>query len=159
MWTNIVITRSRISQNENNLIMKLTFHLNNRSIMTCVTIIMYYTDSGNTLTNTPNYLYLLRIVDMCHATLVQWTILLVMIFTTNLTLHRFPASGFILIPSRLRPMSFLSCIKLLMRCHLFLVTYIMMHSSLLRPFSFSLLIIFPFTLELRLALWLLRIML
>ena len=55
----ITIIRSKINQNGNKLIMKLTFHLNNGCLMTCLIVIHCCINPRNTLMNISNCLCLL----------------------------------------------------------------------------------------------------
>lgn len=132
-----------------------TFHLDNGCLVAYLPIINCCIDPGNGLTYIPNCLHLLTIVNLRSATLTGWTIPLAMASTTSPTPQWLSTTTFTLLLVRLRPISFLSCIKLLMQCHIFLLTYILRSSLLLGPFCFSLLITLPIMLELRLALWLL----
>lgn len=100
----------------------------------------------------PNYLHLLITVDLRYATLLQWTILLAMIFTTYLTLQWFSDTTLILLLSRLRSMSLIYHIKLLVRSNIFLLPYILRSSLLWWPLSFSIFIPLPISLTLTLKL-------
>lgn len=84
--TNVTIIRFKTNQYGNNLIMNLTFYLNNGCLMVHLHVIKCFIDPRNTLTNVPNCLCLLSTVDMRHATLMLWTISLPMLSTTSPTL-------------------------------------------------------------------------
>lgn len=141
------------------MITKLTFHLNNWCLIIFLRVIHYCINPGNILAYISNYLHLLSTVNLRPATLMWWEISPAMFSTTSPIPQRFTAISFIFFLLRLRTMSSLSCIEILMRSHIFLFTYILRSSSLLRPFSFSIIITFPILLELRLGLWILIIVL
>ena len=127
---NITIVRSRINQNRNNLITKLTVHLDNGCLVIRLPIIQCYIDPRNVMSNIPNYLRLLSTIDMRHTTPIWWTILLEMILATYPTLQLFPTTTFTLLLSKLRSMSLLNYIKFLVRGNIFLLTYIPRYSPL-----------------------------
>jgi len=101
---NITIIRSRISQNRNNSTIELTLHLNNGCLMICLLIAHNYIDLRNAMKNIPNCLHLLSIIDMRPTTLVQWTILLAMIFSTCPTLQQSSNITSVLLLSRMWPL-------------------------------------------------------
>jgi len=112
----ITIFRSKINQNRNNLITKLTIHLNDRCLMVRLPIVHNCVDPRNVMTNIPNYIFLLRTIDMGSTTLILWKIPLIMILATYPTLQWCStiASGMLL------SMSLLNYIELLVReCILF----------------------------------------
>lgn len=123
----INIIRSTVNQNRKKLIMKLTFHLNNRCLMLCLPIIHYCINLRNTMTNVSKYMCLLSMVNLRSS-----TISLVLLL-------------------RLRPICFFNYIELFLRCYILLVTCIWKYSSLLRPLFFILLIPFPIFLRLLLV--------
>lgn len=94
-------------------------------------------------------------------TLLQWRILLAMIFATYPTLQQFSTTTLIFFLSKLRSMSLLCCTEILVRSHIFFLTYILRSFPLWRSFSFSLFIAFPvslrFSLMLRLVITLLQL--
>ena len=149
---NITIIKSRIIQNRNNSALKLTFHLNNGFLMIFLFVVHNCINSRNFMTNVPNFLHLLSAIDLRLATLVQWTILLAMIFATYPTLQWSPTITSVLFLSRLRPMSLLNCIELLVRSDTFFLTYILRYSSLSWPLPFKFIIPLQFMLRLSFAL-------
>lgn len=84
---NITIIRLRINQNRSKSTTELMFHLNNGFLVIYVLVIKSSIKLRNAMTNIPNYLCLLNIVELGPTTLVQWKILLVMIFATYQTLQ------------------------------------------------------------------------
>ena len=133
---NITIVRSMINQNRNNLIIKLTVHLNDRCLMICLPVVHSCIDLRNAITNC---MCLLSIVDLgSTTTLILPTIPLTMILTTYPTLQWFTSASFSLLLST----SLLSCIESLVRNYIFFLTCILWSSSLWWPFSFIFLISF-----------------
>ena len=78
--TNIYIIRSRVNQNRNNLITKLTVYLNDRCMMICLFVIQCCIDMRNAPTNIPNSLCLLFTIYLSPTTLILWEISPAMIF-------------------------------------------------------------------------------
>ena len=79
--TNIAIIRSRVNQNINNLITKLTVHLNDRCLMIFMFVIQCCIGMWNTMTNIPNSLRLLYTVYLRPTTLILWKISLKVLLT------------------------------------------------------------------------------
>lgn len=143
---NINIIRSRINQKINNLITKLTVHLNDKFSAIHLHVVHNLINSRNTMTNIPNYLRLLRTIDLRHTSLVQCKMLLTMIFSTYPTLQECSTITSSLLLSRLRHMSLLNFTELLMRRNILFFTYILKSSPLRWPFSFYFLISLKFNL-------------
>lgn len=119
-----------------------TFHLNNGFLMIWFPVIHCCIDLRNFLTYIPNFLCLLSIINLRPSTLIWLKIPPMMISTTSPTLQWFSIVAFIMLLHRMRPISFLIYLELLIRGDIFLLTCILRSSSLLKPFSFALLITF-----------------
>ena len=139
---NINIIRSRINQNRNNLITKLIVHLDNICQVIHLHVIQCYMDSRNAFSNIPNCVCFLCTIYMRHTALIQQKILLEMFLATFPTLQLSLTITFIVLPSRLSPMSLSDYIKLLVRNHILFLTYILRSFSLWWPLSLS--FVFPF---------------
>ena len=85
--TNITIIRSRVNQNVNKLIKKLTSCLDNSCLVLFLLIIQSCIDMRNDLPNIPNSMRLLLTIDIKPTTLIQQTISLEMFLSTCLTLQ------------------------------------------------------------------------
>lgn len=83
----IAIIRSRVNQNRNKLITKLTVHLNDRFLMVFLFVIQCCINTRNALTNTPNSLCLLHTIYLRPTTLILWIISPAMISSTSMTPH------------------------------------------------------------------------
>jgi len=138
---NITIIRSRVNKNIKNSITELTFHLNNGCLAIHLLVIKCFIYLRNALSNIPNHLCLLSTIDLRPTTLIQWKILPAMILATYPTLKR--PTTYVLLLSRLRPMSLLNCIKLLVRRNILFLIYTLWSFPLWWPLTFSLFISFP----------------
>jgi len=142
----MTIARSKVNQNRNNFITKLTFHLNNRCLMINLPIIQCCINSRNTLSNIPKCLCLLSTVNLRSATLMLWTISHAMLSTISLTLQRLLAITLVLL-LRLKSMYFFNCIELIVQRYILIITCTLRSYLLLIPFSISLVITFPTSLR------------
>ena len=114
---NITIIGSRVNQNRNNSITKITVYLDNRFLVIHLPVILCYIDTRNALPNIPNSLYFLCTVDLRHTILILQKISLKMILTTCQTLQLSLTITFILLFSSLRS------IKILVRCNIISVGF------------------------------------
>jgi len=102
----------------------------------------------NVMTNIPNFLCLLSIIDLRPTNLVQWKILLAMIFSTYPTLQSSPTITFVLLLSKLQRMSLFNYIELLLRNNIFFLTCILRYSPLWWQLPYKFLISFQVMLRL-----------
>jgi len=137
--TDITIFRSMVTQNRNNLITNLTFHLDNRFLMINLPIIQCYINLRNTLSNIPNCLCLLSTVYPRYATLMQLKTSPVMILAASPTLQRLLSITLVLLLI-LKSLSSFNCIEPLVWCFILIVICILRFSSFHGPLSFILLI-------------------
>jgi len=115
---NITIIISRINKKRNNSITYLTFHFNNGFLVISLLVVHNYINPRNAMANIPNCLHLLNAIYMRPLTMVQWKILVAMIFSTYLALQWSPTIIYVLLLFRLWPMSLLNCIKIIVRNHI-----------------------------------------
>lgn len=146
---NIPIDRSKINQNRNTLITKLTAPLNVLFMMILLLAVHNCIDLRNAMTKIANFMFLMSTIDLGSIiTLILWTICLMMILTTYQTLQWFPT-----IPSSLMISTcLLSFIEPLVRNYISFLTCTLMSSSLWCPFYFIFLICFQFMLTINFAL-------
>jgi len=114
---NITIIICRVNQNKNNLITKLTIHLNDTFLMVYMYVIQCCIDSRNTLTNIPNILLLLYTIYLRPTTRILWANSLKVLLTACPTLQSWSTITSILL--LLWPTSLSSYIELLLWCHIF----------------------------------------
>lgn len=138
--------------------MNLTFHLKNGFLMIKRPFIHHYINLRNTLTKISNYLCLMRTINMGNSTLMRWALTPVILPTLSPTPQRISATKLILL-LRLKSMSPINYIELIIICYILLITCILRSSSLFIPLSFSIVITFQIFLRLRFVLSLLQIML
>ena len=127
---------------------KLTVHINNRCLVIHFHVVHNYITPRNIMTNIPNFLCLLSTINMRPTSLVQWTILLTMIFPTYPALQQSSTITSSLLLSRLQPMLLLNYVELLVRNHIFFLACFLKSSPLWWPFPFKFLISFQVTLRL-----------
>jgi len=130
--TNIAIIRYRVNQNRNNLITKLTIHLNDRCLVFYLFVVHCYINTRNDLPNIPNSLSLLCTVYLRPTTLILWTISLKVFLTTCLTVQPTSYNTSMLL---LRLMSLSSCIKPILRCHILFLICMLRLCPLRLPFT------------------------
>ena len=98
---NITIIISRVNKNRGNFIINLTIHLNNILLVIFLPIIQCCIDLRNDLSNIPNYLCFMFVVDLRPTTLIRWEILLDMLLAIYPTLQLSFTLTFVFFPSRL----------------------------------------------------------
>lgn len=95
----ITIIQSKINQNRKKLTTNFAFHVNNGCLVICMLLVHSCMNLRNVMTNIPNYLCLLT-------TLLQWKILLVMIFSTYPALEWSPTITYVFLSSNCEPCPF-----------------------------------------------------
>lgn len=127
---NITIIQPKFNQNRNNWIAKLTFDPSSGCLVIFLIVVQNYINLRNPMTKIPKCLCFLSAIYVRLVTLVQWTILLAMIFATNRILQQSSTITSILLLSRMQPMYLLNRIKLILRNNILFLTCILRSSPL-----------------------------